>query len=266
MTSGSLILNKGNYAKGCIPSHPDQRDRKFQVAHGATPPPAKDTHLKSFLCQVFDQGQLGSCTGNAIAGAIKTRLKATGYKNVFTPSRLQIYYDERALEGTVFSDSGAMIRDGFKAINTNGVCPEDSGAKWSWTYSDGPFKFRMKPWPACYKDAKLHKCLGYMSVNQDRATIKAALAAGFPVVIGISVYESFESDATAKTGYVPMPQPSEALLGGHALFLWGYDETHAYGQNSWGYSWGDNGKFYIPWEYLESPDLGADFWAVEIVT
>jgi C1A family cysteine protease len=45
---------------------------------------------------VYDQGQLGSCTANAIAGAIQfDRLKQQLAR--FTPSRLFIYYNERAI-------------------------------------------------------------------------------------------------------------------------------------------------------------------------
>ena len=35
---------------------------------------------------------------------------------VFAPSRLFIYYNERVMEGTVNSDSGAQIRDGIKSV------------------------------------------------------------------------------------------------------------------------------------------------------
>jgi C1A family cysteine protease len=70
---------------------------------------------------VYDQGKLGSCTANAIAcayefGLLKQRLVDFG------PSRLFIYYNERVKEGTVASDSGAMIRDGPRVARTGVVC------------------------------------------------------------------------------------------------------------------------------------------------
>ena len=54
---------------------------------------------------VYDQGQLGSCTGNAIAGAVQFDREKQKLKPDFVPSRLFIYYGERVIEGTVDSDS-----------------------------------------------------------------------------------------------------------------------------------------------------------------
>ena len=48
-----------------------------------------------------------------------------------------------------------------------------------------------------------------------------ALAAGYPVIIGISVYASFEGPDVTRTGVVPMPVTSgaaaEDMLGGHCM-------------------------------------------------
>ena len=49
--------------------------------------------------------------------------------------------------------------------------------------------------------------------------MKGCLAAGYPFVFGFTVYESFESEAVAKTGKVPMPGSGEKALGGHAVFV-----------------------------------------------
>src|SRR2546430_11530119 len=66
----------------------------------------------------------------------------------FVPSRLFIYYNERKIEGTVPSDSGAMIRDGIKSVASDGVCPEPE-----WPYVIA--KFATRPTAKCYRDAKL---------------------------------------------------------------------------------------------------------------
>jgi C1A family cysteine protease len=94
--------------------------------------------------------------------------------------------------------------------------------------------------------------------------IKQALAAGFPVIIGISVYESFESAAAAKTGLIPMPAKDEQMLGGHCMMAFSYDdETQTFGiRNSWGEGWGDHGNCRIPYAYLGNPNLASDFWTV----
>ena len=61
-------------------------------------------------------------TGNAIAAAIEFDLLKQKLPD-FMPSRLFIYYNEREIEGTINEDSGAMIRDGIKSVNKQGVCP-----------------------------------------------------------------------------------------------------------------------------------------------
>ena len=42
----------------------------------------------------------------------------------FVPSALFIYYNERVIERTVSTDSGAQIRDADKDVAKQGVCPE----------------------------------------------------------------------------------------------------------------------------------------------
>ena len=106
---------------GWIPDLPDHRDRKFALSAPVPIPPAVD--LRPGCPPVYDQGQLGSCTGNAIAAALEFERIKQGLPD-FMPSRLFIYYNERAMEGTVASDSGAQIRDGIKSVNTQGDCPE----------------------------------------------------------------------------------------------------------------------------------------------
>src|SRR4029077_19859186 len=99
-----------------------QRDHLFAAAPSilAKLPAKKD--LRSGLPAPYDQGQLGSCTANAISGAIQFSQKQQKVK-VFAPSRLFIYYNERVMEGSVNSDAGAMIRDGIKSVSKEGYCP-----------------------------------------------------------------------------------------------------------------------------------------------
>src|SRR5450759_909977 len=104
---------------GWLPDLPDQRDYFYAAPvemAGALP---ISIDLRPQCPPVYDQGQLGSCTANAIAGAIEfDRMKQKLAD--FVPSRLFIYYNERVIEGTVRSDSGAMIRDGIKSVASLG--------------------------------------------------------------------------------------------------------------------------------------------------
>lgn len=253
---------------GWRPQLPDARDRMYARRLGNLPP-AQD--LRPSMPPVYDQGQLGSCTGNAIAGAMEYERDRQGLPD-FAPSRLFVYYNERALEGTVSSDSGAVIRDGIKVVNTQGVCPETL-----WPYDIG--MFTVKPPQRCYVAATKDKAVQYESI-QTLGDLKDALASSFSVVFGFTVYESFESQEVARTGVMPLPKKGESVVGGHAVLAVGYSDakSHVIVRNSWGASWGDHGYFYMPYAYLTgskvssdtSPvsraHLASDFWAIQAVS
>jgi C1A family cysteine protease len=98
--------------------------------------------------------------------------------------------------------------------------------------------------------------------------MKGCLASGFPFVVGILVYDSFEGLTVAKTGYVPMPNTkTEQILGGHAVICVGYNDSKSVWimKNSWGSSWGDNGYFYLPYNYLLNSKLAGDMWTIKKV-
>jgi C1A family cysteine protease len=209
---------------------------------------------------IYDQGQLGSCTAQAIAAALEFAQAKQRQIDVFTASRLFIYYNERVVLGTVDDDSGAMLRDGIKSVAKQGGPHE---RLWPHVIS----RFRQKPTAAAYKDGELHEAILYQRLRPAIDQLKGCLADGFPFVFGFSVYESFESRGVAKTGEVPLPGPREALLGGHAVAAVGYDDPRRRFilRNSWGTAWGTNGYFTMPYEYLLDGGLSDDFWTIKLV-
>ena len=220
--------------------------------------PAK-VSLRSKMPPVFDQGQLGSCTANAIAGALEYEEKRQGLKT-HRLSRLFVYWNERNMEGTTESDAGAEIRDGIKSVGKLGAPLEKT-----WPYD--PDRFTWKPSKASYAEAVKHEALTYARVAQAATTLQTALASGYAVVFGFTVYESFESQAVAASGRVPMPSKGEQVLGGHAVVLTGYDTTGGAiaweVRNSWGPDWGDHGYAWFPQTYLTSTSLCSDFWNIK---
>ena len=240
---------------GCIKDVADERDIEF-VPKAIHLPPSVD--LRLLMPPVYDQGELGSCTANAIAAAMEyDRLCES--KTDFIPSRLFIYYNERAMEGTVNEDAGAQIRDGIKSVATQGICHENI-----WPYVEAEFK--VHPAPNCYTEAKKYEALKYSRVGVNLTSIKTSLAVKIPVVVGLILYESFESGAVAESGLVPMPQRGEQPVGGHAILICGYDDAskRLIVRNSWGPSWGDRGYFHLPYDYI-TPDLVSDLWAINLV-
>src|SRR5258708_5007764 len=166
-----------------IPDLPDPRDHRHAAppANLAAPPPAVD--LRRRCPAVYDQGALGSCTAQAIGGAIEfDRLKQK--LPDFVPSRLFIYYNERKIEGTVDIDSGAMIRDGIKSVASQGVCPEP---EWPYVIEN----FAEKPSSQAYKDAESDRAVSYQSLVQDLSQMRGCLASGYPFIFRFTVSASF---------------------------------------------------------------------------
>ena len=236
------------------------RNYKFAANFGvlANLPPLVD--LRPQDSPIVDQGQLGSCTANAIGAALAFDQGKQGGA-IVQPSRLQLYYDERAMEGNINEDAGAEIKDGIQCAVKIGVAPETL-----WPYNIS--RFAEKPPSQVYAAAEKNQALVYSEVSQNLCQMKGCLAQGYPIVIGFSVYESFESDAVASTGVVPMPDTdNESLLGGHAVMVVGYDDASRrfMVRNSWGTGWGDPqhpGYFTMPYDYLLNANLSSDFWTV----
>jgi len=255
---------------GWHPDLPDQRDRVYAVpAHVTAAGIPALVDLRPQCPPIYNQGQLGACTGNAIAAAIQFEQMKQGLP-VFAPSRLFIYYNERVIEHTITLDHGAQIRDGIKAIASLGACPETM-----WPYNDKntdpkpcpACPYAQKPTPSCYSTAAKHKATTYQRLTPTLDVLKGCLASGYPFVFGFTVYNSFESKQVAQTGIVPMPAPKEKVVGGHAVMAVGYDDStqHFIIRNSWGTGWGLQGYFMLPYAYPTNSNLADDFWTIRMV-
>jgi C1A family cysteine protease len=212
--------------------------------------------LRSKFNFIYDQGSLGSCTANALCYAYFFD------DTTYSPSRLFLYYNERLLDNDINFDNGSTLTQGINALKKYGVCSEIT-----WPYNVS--RFTQKPSTNAYTEGVKHEVITSARVAQSLASLKGCLTSGFPFVVGILVYQSFESIAVANTGMVPMPNTrTESILGGHAIICVGYDDTKNVFImiNSWGSSWGDHGFFYLPYQYLTNPNLAWDFWKVTKVS
>lgn len=249
--------------------NPDMRDHIFQpmlLATATMAPRPKLVSLRSRMPGIYDQGQIGSCTGNALAAAIEFDLRKQSIKE-FVPSRLMAYYNARFLEGATASDAGASIRDVVKAAVKWGICSESPQPNMAevWPYDEREVLIR--PRVPCYEAAKKTLVKNYARVDQNLDAICGTLAQGFPVIFGAALYESFDSDAVARTGKVPMPGTNEKAIGGHATLLCGYDDGRYVfiDRNSWGKSWGEQGYCEFPYSYILDNNLCDDFWVINTV-
>lgn len=242
-----------NRVYGWRPGLRDQRDFVYASIRKAVELP-EFVDLRAKCSPVENQGNLGSCTANAGVGLIEY-LDGKDDGTYTELSRLFLYYNTRLIEGSVSYDSGCTIRGTMKSLFKYGVCPESR-----WPYR--VLKYKTKPNTTSYNDATKRKIPGYYALRT-LGEIKASLAEGVPVIFGFTVYDSFESEEVERTGILNMPLPDEEVLGGHACLIVGYinDKKVFIVRNSYGKNWGDQGHFYMPYEFVTSK-LAEDFYTI----
>lgn len=257
-----LIPRTGRY--GWQPDLPDHRDFRYAVQRMRLEAPRRlpeKVDLRgAWMSEPYDQGLLGSCTANAIGAALAYEHAKEGLGSLM-PSRLFIYYGERAMEGTIRSDAGAQIRDGIKVVAALGAPPEKL-----WPYDIT--KFTRKPAAKAYKAALKHKAIAYFRVEHTKLReMLGCLASGFPFIFGFTVYDGFEGPKVVNTGVLDMPKRGERVLGGHAVLAVGYNQKtkRFLVRNSYGTGWGRKGYFTMPFDYLLDGDLADDFWTIRDV-
>lgn len=224
----------------------DLRDIHLHNAQAMTKRlPAQGTTTKLAKPAIRNQGQVGSCTNNAGAAALAflyMTLTKTSTDPLF--SRLFGYYWTRFIEGTPESeDSGCSVRDVFKAYTKYGLCLEKT-----WPYDEQ--KFSVKPTVQAIAEGVKYLATMYYACVTLQA-IKQSISDGYPVIFGFDCFESLESEETAKTGLIPMPEETEASIGGHCMYADTYDDNsqEISGNNSWGEDWGIGGRFRLPYGY-----------------
>lgn len=241
---------------GYLPDHGDYRDFRFMgVAEPGQLPASVD--LRSLLLAVYDQGRTNSCVSQATAAAHWWAHKKNGLA-AENPSRLFIYYEARRLEMRQFYDGGCMIRDAIRVLVGEGVCPE----------SEWPFSVKnvnVRPGRDCYRAAGKEQVIAYYRLGNDVQAMRQCLADGFPFVVGMSVYDSMETDAVARSGVVPLPTSEDSLVGGHAVLVVGYNDNmkRFIVRNSWSNRWGQAGYFTLDYAYLGNANLATDLWCIK---
>lgn len=158
---------------------------------------------------ILNQGDLGSCTGNACAGAINSDPVHKPHKKTLKePDALALY-------------AMASVLDEF----AGSYPPDDTG-------SSG------------LAVAKAAKQRGYISAYHHAFGINDALKALqlLPVITGVEWYEGFDEPDLSGMVY-----PTGEVRGGHEFLVVGYDPAsdRVAAVNSWGREWGHKGRFYF---------------------
>jgi C1A family cysteine protease len=218
---------------------------------------------------VLDQLHHGTCVIHTIAHSLTfvggiQRSDADPINDLpesFSPSRMFIYWNARKKAGLPLDeDTGVGIRDAYHAVSDWSACEEHL-----WPYDEE--HMYKEPTPETYKAADAHPNFSSIGLSQDPYALKLCLYQGYPVSIGLQLYDSFMSEEVAATGIVPLPDvEKETCLGGHAMTLIGWDNNKE-GEsddvflvlNSWGDKWGKDGVCRIPVSYICHPNLAGDF-------
>ncbi len=234
---------------------PDKIDWRDQYYNFARLTLREVVDMRSTASAVEEQSNLGSCTAQAIVGAYELLTKRDYPDQYNDLSRLFVYYNSRLIGGVITEDEGAYIRDAIKAVSRYGICKEEL-----WPYKVE--NFAIEPPPEAYADAKKRMIKKYYRVAK-LDDILDALNSGYPVVAGITVYKGFDRINESNT-ILEMPVTGEKDLGAHAILLVGYDLSRKLilARNSFGPDWGEQGYFWIPFDYV-SKDL-TDAWIFDI--
>lgn len=244
---------------GFIKQRIDERDLRYSAAKPIAGLPSQ-ADLNHQLPDCWDQLSSSSCTAHGINAPLWSGQVIMG-KTPVMPSRLFMYYNEREREGSADTDGGAMIRDGIKVCNINGIVDESA---WPFDLS----KILVKPTQEVYDAALSNRIHFYAAVDLGKLDqIKLALSHKLPVVFGFSVFDYFESSSMANNGILNMPKIKERFLGGHCVAIIGYDDSRGMFliRNSWGTGWNHKmrGNFWMSYEYMES-NLVSDGWVIRL--
>ncbi|MGW4784241.1 hypothetical protein [Streptomyces sp. NPDC004230] len=222
--------------------HVQHDPRSLGFAHGVLPASAIKSVDWTRRAPIFDQGQLGSCTGNAAAGLVGTDSAArTGLTSVTVGGSVLPVDEDLALK--VYSLATSL--DEFKGQYP----PTDTGSS-----GLGAAK-------ALVKLGLAAKYTHAFSLD----ALKSALQSG-PVMVGtVWLNSMFDVDAG---GYVTVDRKS-GEAGGHEYVLSAYDTARQAFRidNSWGSSWGVRGSAWfteadVQWLLSQQGDVTVPAWAV----
>ena len=256
------------------PFHPARTLRLLRADPAVAPPPTA-MELCAFKGPTRDQGNEGSCTGNAGGSKLDLdyRQFSSGWPDRAVPaasfeaSAEFVYLCNLVADGDLGTDAGSSMHQTAITLSQRGACTNDA-----MPYSDS--QFSTAPDAAQYAAGLPYRMDAYHFLP-DLPSMKACLATsaagpGHSFIFGISVYSSFEG-AWASPGFMPVPDLArEQLLGGHAQHAVGYDDTVEFPdgskgglfvQNSWGESWGvdapghtDGGCYWMSYDFVNGAD------------
>jgi hypothetical protein len=201
---------------------------------------------------VGDQGSQGSCVGWGVGYTALSILVFPQYGSWSTTSERSPSYIYNQIKIGGCND-GSYIVDGL-----NLVVGQGSSSLSLMPYNQ--FSCSTMPNSTQTTDAAQNKAGSWSAIwpTTDVDQIKAAICAGYPVVIGFTVTAGFDN-MWADDGI--WDDNSGTARGGHCTCIIGYDDTKQMfkSQNQWGTSGGDNGFFWIPYTSVQAGYLNEAY-------
>lgn len=223
---------------------------------------------QSLAIPVRNQGQTSSCT--AFAGCyVRASLSARYHLERGeapeigdVPSPRFAYKRIREIDGDPNVDQGASMRAACQVYVDYGVSPERF---WPWdagrAAADDLAWLNAEPSDEAKVGAQFFGASGWARLSGTGsgllASVLACMADGYPPLLAINVFLSFEQ--TGSDGRVTMPKSGERVLGGHAIAAYAswVDQSFPGGgavliENQWTEGWANGGWALLPWQYFLS--------------
>jgi cathepsin B len=276
-------IKSGTMKAGEIPTRFDWRERN-----------------PSCLYPVMSQGSCGSCWAVTAAEAINSAKCISSSGELGSPISVQDILS--CVESDVYGCKGAFMSDALITARNTGFVSEKCVP-----YYNGNCNDLAKHGVTCSAEARqglrVTPTADCKNVCEDGVTVKtrrhlinniywlnvaeygktrpkatAQLIQEYimkkgPAIAGIAVYPDFESYNARSDIYVHKHDPSQRLLGGHAILLVGWGtEINEKGmpvdywiaKNSWGSDWGDNGYFRMVRGVGGVPYVEDEVYAVDV--
>tara|TARA_B110000208_G_C11799546_1_gene441260 strand:- start:2051 stop:2863 length:813 start_codon:yes stop_codon:yes gene_type:complete len=242
---------------GWIPDHPNYNDNTYDA-------PIKNLLINRKIdlrlnCPgICNRKNIGSSVAHAICYVYEYNIIKHDMNNIFIPSKLFLYFNQRLLKHTQEFDCGSSIRDGLSILDKIGICSEV-------VYPYDISLIYDKPSDEIYEEASHNKGIEYYKIKPIITNIKTLLQDSIPIIFGFGIYSSFENQVSDNGFTIKIPQENEKFIGGSCGVCVGFnDEKQAFIiMNSKGVEWGDKGYFYMPYLYLTNNNLCSNFWIIK---
>ncbi|MEA2059905.1 MAG: CARDB domain-containing protein [Thermodesulfobacteriota bacterium] len=221
-------------------------------AINSDPSQPRSVDLSSNFPSPGDQGRQSSCVGWAVAYALKSYQEKVeiGWalntpSHLFSPAFLYNQINYGRDEGSYINEAlDLIVNKGTATLNTMPYSHQD---------------YLTQPSSSAFSEASLYKAVSW-SRAEGTSPIKAALANKKAVVAGIKVYQSLMNLKGENSVYNTKEGQD---LGGHAVTIVGYDDSRYNGAfkviNSWSQNWGDNGFFWLPYDFAAQEILSEAY-------